>query len=140
MAMTEEERQHVIDTEHLRLLSLFHYISGALTILFSSMFILHLGFMAVMFSMAPAQKDGTMLPFAFMGVFFGLIILAGIALGIAEILSGRSIARRQKRMLSMIIAGPGVLMMPFGTILSVMTWVVLSRASVRALYGEPAAT
>lgn len=30
-----EERQAIIDDEHLRLLSLFHYIKGRMTIVFS---------------------------------------------------------------------------------------------------------
>lgn len=137
--MTTEERQEIIDQEHLRLLSLFHYISGALTIAFSCFFIIHLLFMLSMSFMVPAGKNGEgpgAFPFAVMAVAFGGFIVVGIAYGIAEILSGRAIAKRQKRTMSMIVAGPGVIMMPFGTILSVMTWIVLSRASVKSIYGE----
>jgi hypothetical protein len=138
--MTPEERQEVIDTEHLRLLSLFHYISGALTIAFSCFFIIHLLFMLGMSFAIPAGKHGAeAFPFAIFAGVFGLFILMGITLGVLEIFSGRSIARRQARTMSMVIAAPGVLMMPFGTILSVMTWIVLSRNSVKAMYGEAGA-
>lgn len=140
--MTPEERQHVIDTEHLRLLALFHYISGGLTLAFSCLFIFQLMFMLfIAVGMGPfTDKHGAPaepFPAVFIAVIFGMFICLGIALGVMEILSGRSIGRRRARLMSMIVAAPGVLMFPFGTVLSVMTWIVLARPSVQAMYAEP---
>ncbi|MDB5803024.1 MAG: rane protein [Betaproteobacteria bacterium] len=136
--MNPEEKQRVLDDEHLRLLSLFHYISGAMTIFFSCFFIIHLVVMAYMSTHIPLGKNGQPdnFPFAIFTVVFGVVICVGIALGVMQIISGRALGRHRRRRLSMIVAAPGAMFMPYGTILSVMTWMVLSRPGVRAQYDE----
>jgi len=51
--MTPEEQERVINDEHLRLLALFHYISGGIMLSFSVMFASMMMLMAIMFSSMP---------------------------------------------------------------------------------------
>ena len=139
--MNPEEKQQILDDEHLRLLALFHYISGGMTLAFSCLFLVQFAFMAAVFSQIGTmpQKPGMpaeAFPLLAFGLIFGFLICTSLALGVMQLLAGRAIARRQRRTMIMIVAAPGALFMPYGTLLSVMTWMVLSRPSVRAMYGE----
>lgn len=125
------------DAEHLRLLSIFHYVMGGLHMVIGSIFILHFGFGALMASRAP--MFGPNPPPQFVGVLLmcigGGLILLGWGIGICTILSGRFIAQRKNRIFSIVIAAINCLSMPFGTALGVFTMIVLLRDSVRRLYG-----
>jgi hypothetical protein len=172
------------DAEHLRLLSLFHYIHAGL-IAFYSMFALVYIFMGLMFAVigltipiethaalpphveskheahaespiGPEHQDGPPAqqhsadghsrdPFgnqepppaaliAGMGLMFACIgtvaLLFGLAYSTASFLTGRSLARRTRRLFCLIVAGINCVNMPLGTILGVFTFVVLLRPSV----------
>lgn len=80
-------------------------------------------------------------PPAFFGLIFvvfgGVFVIAGWTLGIFTILSGGNIARRKKRMFSVVIGCINCAFIPFGTVLGVFDIVLLTRDDVRVLYGEP---
>jgi hypothetical protein len=65
----------------------------------------------------------------------GVIFLIGLGL---NVLSGLFLLRKTNRLFSLIVAGLDCLQIPFGTALGVFTIVVLSRETVRQLYGERA--
>lgn len=142
MTAPDQEAQRIIDAEHLRLLALFHYISGALTSAFSLFFGVWMVFMAAMFAFmppfpagagAPAPPQGPpLLVFAAFGVFFVL----GLAYGVLEIVSGRFISLRRRRVFTLVVAVPRLLLIPYGMILSIFTLLVLERPSVKQLYRE----
>jgi hypothetical protein len=132
------------DSEHLRLLALFHYILGGIIMLFSSCAILHVG-MGIAMIVKPSLfqgPPGSPPPPAFMGYFFtaigSAVIVAGWAFGGATIYSGRCIARRRYRIFSCVLAGVNCLSVPFGTLLGVFTLIVLCRPSVKSLYSGDA--
>ena len=141
--MTPDERQAVLDDEHLRLLSLFHYISGGVTVAFSLFFGLWIVFAGVMFAFLPppthAGSDGALthhnqgLP-AVMFAVFGFLFAMGLAYGILEIVSGRFISQRRRRVFTMVVALPRVLFLPYGAVLTIFTLLVLERPSVKQLY------
>lgn len=131
--------QQIRDEEHLKLLSIFHYVAGAIHCAFAAVFIFQMIFMLAMLSIPMfAGKQGDALPAMFMGIFmaviFGLFILFGLALGIGTILSGRFIRQRTRRTFSLVVAGINCMMFPFGTALGVFTLIVLVRESVRRMY------
>lgn len=135
-----ELRQRVVDEEHLRLLSLFHYISGGMTLAFSLMFAAMIGLMSAMFSMIPleAQQHGGPSPATVLLLFLAFVAL-GVLLGALDIVAGRCISVRRARVFTLVMAIPGVIFIPYGTLLSVFTLLVLDRESVRKLYEERAA-
>lgn len=140
--MTDQERQAVVDDEHLRLLTLFHYISGGMTIAFSLLFMLWLAFMAAVFSslgpisagedrVANPQLHGP--PTAFF-LIFGLFLALGLAYGVLELCAARFLSHRRRRVFALVSAIPRLVFIPYGTILSVLTLIVLERPSVKQLF------
>jgi hypothetical protein len=104
-------RERVIDEEHLRLLALFHYISGGMTLAFSLFFAVMTTFMMVMFSAIPMPEmpQGKPPPAPPVEMFWFFAVIAAL---------------------------PGVIFIPYGTLLSVFTLLVLDRGSVKQLYQE----
>lgn len=136
------------DAEHLRLLSIFHYVYGALAMLFSCVFIVHIAMGVVALNdpsfFTPrgtnALANAQPMPPAFGWIFIimgSVAILIGWTIGILSIVSGRCIARRRRRVFSLVVAGLNCMSFPLGTALGVFTFVVLLRDSIRPLYGEP---
>src|SRR5262245_8959602 len=138
----QQAREEIIDEEHLRLLTIGHYIAGGLCIAFASMFIFHFLFVVFMaanpdlFATSAGRRgappDGVMRVFA---VGIGLFILAGWSFGGLTIYVGRCIKRRARRTLTFVVACLNTIFIPVGTVLGVFTLIVLSRPSVRRLYG-----
>jgi ABC-type branched-subunit amino acid transport system permease subunit len=131
------------DTEHLRLLAIFHYVVAGLAGLFSFFPLLYVA-MGIFFVVAPqhmSANSGEPPPeivgwfFLGFGAFFFLI---GICVAVLILLAGRFISRRRHYLFALVAACIECLFMPFGTVLGVFTIVVLSRPSVKALFGvEP---
>ena len=140
---TDPLKQRILDEEHLRLLSMFHYISGALTILFSSIFVYSPRVPGPPNGESRTARPGTVTgprvqnrscPSSSRLSPWSLAL--GIAYGVAQIISGRFLAKHRYRTFSLIVAIPNVLLIPYGTILGVLTLVVLGRESVKSLYAE----
>ncbi len=140
----EKLKQEAINNEHLRLLEIFHYISGGLTILFSSLFIFHLVFMSF-FMMNPeffpneSVQACEINPEQFMSFFvyiFGFMIFLGITYGVAQIISGRFIKKRKGRLFSIIVSIPNILFIPYGTILAILTIIILDKKNIKELYEQ----
>jgi hypothetical protein len=133
-------RERFIDEEHLRLLALFHYISGGMTLAFSLFFAVMTGFMMVMLSAIPMpempQGKPPPAPPVEMFWFFAVFASLGVLFGVLEIIAGRCISLRRARVFTLIAALPGVIFIPYGTLLSVFTLLVLDRGSVKQLYQE----
>ncbi len=126
------------DQEHLRLLSIFHYIVvGGIAALFSFFPIIYL-ILGILFLIAPHRMGGSPPPPPFLGWIFiimgGGFILVGWAFAVCVILAGRFIVRHKHYIFCLVIASLNCLFMPFGTILGVFTIIVLMRPSVKAMF------
>ena len=137
------ERQTVIDEEHLRLLSVFHYISGALTLFVSLIFLLQFFIFSLIFDeiMQGLMDVALVGNYDFDPEIFSLLIYLWIVLffifiafGIAQLLSGKYLRAKKYRIFSFIVAILNILSFPYGTLLGVMTIIVLSRSSVIEMY------
>jgi hypothetical protein len=126
------------DTEHLKLLSIFHYVVGGMTILFGCIPIIHLVIGIIMIVAPEKFGKGSNQPPEFMGWFFvilgSLFILLGWIMGALIVTTGRFISRRRHHTFCFVIACVECLFMPFGTVLGVFTILVLNRPSVRQLF------
>jgi hypothetical protein len=128
------------DEEHLRLLSIFHYVCAGLAALFACFPIMYL-VMGMMMVFSPESFGPTKdQPPAFMGVFLivlgGVLTLLGWSLAACIAFAGRCLARRKRHTFCLVIAGIACLFMPFGTILGVFSIIVLVRPSVKALFDK----
>jgi hypothetical protein len=134
------------DREHLKLLSIFHFVFAGLALVVMGFLCLHYFVIHTIFSnpdMWKTQKDSMPPPKAFLDafvwfyVFMGVILLTGLVL---NVLSGLFLRQKRHRVFSLVIGGLNCLQIPFGTALGVFTIVVLGRESVRELYADETAT
>ncbi|MDO9542052.1 MAG: hypothetical protein Q7J98_06985 [Kiritimatiellia bacterium] len=126
------------DNQHLRLLSIFHYIVGGITALFSLLPIFHL-ILGLVMILAP-EKLGSkgQPPPTFIGWLFVvlavIVITVGWTLSAFIITAGRFLAKRKHYLFCLIMAGIESILTPFGTVLGVFTIIVLMRESVKQLF------
>ncbi|HEX2862007.1 MAG TPA: hypothetical protein VHN79_10225 [Lacunisphaera sp.] len=133
--------QRKVDAEHLKLLAVFHFVLAGLAVLGLGFLVLHWLFMSSFFD-NPAMWENAKPPqpappkeffaiFKWFYAFMGVIIVGG---GVASLVSGFCILRRQARIFSIVVGGLTCLMFPLGTALGVFTMVVLLRESVAEEY------
>lgn len=124
--------------KYLQWLSVFHYIVGGIGVLFACFPLIHVGVgLSMLFGAFPELASGNSPPMWF-GLLFvvlgGLFFLAAQALAWLIIYSGVQLRKQQKYMLSFIVAGIMCIFFPIGTVLGVLTIIVLSKEPVKNLY------
>jgi hypothetical protein len=126
------------DLDHLRLLSIFHYVVGGLAALFACFPLFHF-FIGLAILVGQTESRDPMGPaFAiFMMVFAAVFILCGWAFAICLIVAGRRLAAQRSYTFCLVMAAVACIFMPFGTVLGVLTIVVLMRPSVKAVFEPP---
>lgn len=126
------------DVEHLRLLSIFHYVVSGMAALFACFPCIHLMFGIAIVRGALNAGPGHEPPPAFLGWFIiGLasaFIVLGWSFAIAVFLAGRFLTQRTHYLYCLVVAGLECLFMPFGTVLAVFTIAVLIQPSVKLLF------
>jgi hypothetical protein len=131
--------QRKIDSDHLNLLSIFHFVGAGFAVLGILFLLAHYAFLHTIFEnpkMWENQKGGPP-PAEFFAIFKWFYVIGGIWFAVSAILnvlSGLFLRARKHRTFSMIVAGINCLHMPLGTVLGVFTIIVLVRDSVRQLY------
>ena len=127
------------DLDHLKLLSIFHYIVAALFALCACFPLIHFFMgLAMVFDwgdMGDAPGFVGWLLMAFATVF----ILCGWALAVCLALAGKYLSERTHYTYCFVMACIACVFAPFGTVLGVFTLLVLVRDSVKRLFGVPVA-
>ena len=128
------------DEEHLRLLSIFHYVVGGIAGLFACFPMFHLIIGIVILAEGLSETSGDErtpgLMFGLMFILIALILIsAGWTLSICLIVAGRRLARRTNYKFCFVIACISCAFSPFGTVLGVFTIIVLMRPAVKELFG-----
>jgi hypothetical protein len=132
--------QRAADADHMRLLSIFHFVFAALAVAGIGFLGLHfLLFHAIMDNpdLWKNQKGGTPIPKDFFNIFRWFYVVFGVFLvffAVANLLSGLFIRGRRHRTFSLVVAGLNCIQVPFGTVLGVFTFFVLLRPSVEETY------
>ncbi len=126
------------DEEQLRLLSIFHYIWGGLTALFTLFPLFYLGFGLMIINSPQIFAGSKGAPPAAFGMVMVIIGAVGtiIALILAGciIATGRFLADRRNYTFCFVIACIECLSVPLGTALGVFTIITLTRDSVKMLF------
>lgn len=127
---------HDQDLEHLRLLSIFHYVVGGIAAAISLVFLLHLG-LGLLFLLAPGTLGEEAPPRAIgclmMGFGAGAILLGWTFAGLL-VYAGRCLAQRRHYTFCLVMAALSILFQPLGTVLGIFTLIVLLRPSVQELF------
>jgi hypothetical protein len=126
------------DRDHLRLLTIFHTIAGVLTLAPAFASLIHLGLgMAFLNGWLPGD-DGAAPPL-FIGWLFiaigGLILVTFTTVAILLFMTARALAQTRSYNFCLVVACLECLLMPYGTVLGVVTIFVLMRPSVKTLFG-----
>ena len=129
--------QHKVDADHLRLLSIFHFVGAGLACLGLLFLLLHFAIMHAVFAnpqMWQNQKSGPP-PAELFAIFQWFYLFIGIwffGSAILNVISGLCLRARKHRTFSLVVAGFNCLHIPLGTVLGVFTIIVLLRDPVRA--------
>lgn len=142
--MTDQEKQNLLDQEHLRLLRIGYIVAGAADMFFALIPIIYIamGIGIAFGGMSVTSRPNELSP-AFIGLFmivFGIVFsLFFAAQSVLQLLAARALGRRRSRLLCQIAAGASCLQMPWGVVLAVFTFIVLGRESVKQLFDPKAA-
>jgi hypothetical protein len=125
------------DADHLRLLSIFHYVVAGMFALFAMFPVIYL---VIGIAIVTGVFDsGAEPPPPFLGWMFIIaavfFMTCGLAMAICVALAGRRLARRTNYLYCLVIAGIECIFMPFGTVLGVFTIIVLMRPTVKEMFG-----
>jgi predicted membrane channel-forming protein YqfA (hemolysin III family) len=136
--MENDERQVIVDEEHLKVLSIVYFVSAGMSALVSIFGLLY-AFMGVFMFRVVAQapqNQGDFPPeFGWIFAVFGLGMFAlMITMGIFKLVAGLRLKKRQSRTFCLVIAGISCLGFPYGTLMGVFTFIVLLRPSVAKLF------
>ena len=133
LAVTSQPTQ---DQEHIRLLVIFHYIVGALAALVACfpLFPLVLGLGMIFMSDSQPVKPNELSPgcVAWIG---GVMFLFGQAIALCIYLVGRFLERQRRYRFIFVMACIECVLFPVGTLLGVLTILILLRTSVKTLFG-----
>ncbi|NNF08321.1 MAG: hypothetical protein HKN21_16280 [Candidatus Eisenbacteria bacterium] len=129
------------DHEHLGLLSIFYYVLAGITFLTACFPIIHLvagiGLISGWGAEPGAEEETVMVGWLFAS-FAGTMILLGWILAFFFFRAGQFLSRRKKHTFCMVMAALACLFVPHGTVLGVLTILVLQRDSVKEMFGVQA--
>lgn len=131
--------QRAVDTDHLRLLAIFHLVAGGLSLFGVIGLIVH--YLVArevinnpeIWKMVPNAPPPQQFWVAF-EIMYAFLAFMITTFGVLNLISGLCIRARKYRMFSLVIAGLNCLQVPLGTMLGIFTFVVLLRDSVRETY------
>jgi hypothetical protein len=127
------------DIQHLRYLTIAHYIGAAITALFACFPLIYLSFGLIFLFKLPAMEGVDPFPMQFFGLMFALIGgMAVLGWGFAALIfvAGRSLAARKRYMFCIVVAALCCASFPLGTTLGVFTILVLMRPTVKAMFQQ----
>ncbi len=133
------------DVENLKLLSIFHYVLGGITAIFSCLPIIHL---LIGIAIVTGQLDPDTADFSDSGfspsdfqtfgwifiIFASFFIILGWLFAIALVIAGWCLSHRKNHTLCLIVAAFSCMFVPFGTALGVFTLITLTKESVKSLF------
>jgi len=128
------------DGEHLRLLSIFHYVVGGLLALFACIPLIHVGIGAMFLLHPDAFNKGQPQPFPaqIFGLMFlvigGVFVLGGWLVAALIFTAGRFLGRHKHHTFCVVIAALSCVFFPFGTALGVFSLLVLLRPPVKEMF------
>jgi hypothetical protein len=130
------------DNQHLRLLSTYHYVVGAMYALFGFIPIIHLTVGIALLEGLLDTDNGQPPPPEALGWVFvaiGVFVMAMLwTLAACLIVAGDRLAQRRNYWFCFIVACVACAFSPLGTVLGIFTIFVLVRPSVKAQFGVPA--
>jgi hypothetical protein len=131
------------DEKNLDLLAVFHYVLAAVSSIFSCFLLLMfmwIGWGPMFHPPAMLGSKGG-LPPEFMGRLFlfveGAFVLFAVLYVVCLVMAGRFLRKRRHYIFCLITAAFECMRPPFGTVLGVLTIIMLLRPEIKALFDQP---
>lgn len=128
------------DIEHLRLLTIGHYISAGITALFACFPLIHFSIGLMFLINPPTGPEAGAFPSQMFGLMFallgGALVLGGWTVAALTFAAGRSIKARKRHTFCVVVAAISCAFFPLGTILGVLSILALSRSSVKEMFNR----
>lgn len=125
------------EDDHLQLLAIFHYVVAGMAALASLFPTIHL-LVGIGLLTVGLTDPKVLLPMQIIGGFFILFascwISCGLVFAACLALAGRSLQRRRNYNYCLVMAGTACMLVPFGTILGVLTILVLMKEGTKAQF------
>jgi hypothetical protein len=129
------------DLEHLKLLSIFHYVAGGLACCCGLLWMIYVASGAILVIAAGSMTSDDRMGASIGGVAAIIVGLFLFALfetyGILCVVTGRNYAKHERYWFCFVLAIISCLNFPLGTALGVFAIIVLNRPSVKALFQPP---
>ena len=123
------------DAEHLKMLSVFHYVAAGMAAMVACIPLIHLFMGLALATGMFGDTDPEARPVGLVIMAFaGLFILCGWTFAAFIAFAGRSLQKRKRYTFCLVMAGVECLFMPVGTVLGVFTIMVLVRDSAKELF------
>ncbi len=130
------------DAEHLKLLGIFHFVYAGIQGLVGLLFLIYIGLGVLVLNRTipstPPPAGSHELPPQFFGWLFIVIgtvaLLWAEAIAVMNLLAGRYVRARRHRVFLLVTGALNCMWVPFGTVLGVFDFIVLSREGVRRLF------
>ncbi|MGZ4972427.1 MAG: hypothetical protein ACXWDN_06675 [Limisphaerales bacterium] len=131
--------QRKIDADHLKLLSIFHFVGAGLAFVGILFLLAHYAIFHTFLNNPKIWANQKQSPppaefFAIFKWFYLIFAVWFMGSGVLNVISGLCLRAKKHRTFSFIVAGINCLHVPLGTVLGVFTIIVLIRDSVRELY------
>jgi hypothetical protein len=132
------------DEQHLKVLSICHYVYAGLMAVFSCFPLFYVGLGAMFLGGGPpGTQNPRDAPPAELGMLFVVIGLIGFAIllvtAVAVAVVGRFLTQRRNWLFCIIVSGIACMNVPLGTLLGVFTILVLLRPTVKEMFEATAA-
>ncbi len=129
------------DTEHLKLLSIFHYVVAGMAALVACIPFIHFFIGLALATGGFGNTDPEARPVGLVIMLFALgFIFLGWTFAALVAFAGRSLQRRKRYTFCLVMGGVECVFMPVGTVLGVFTIIVLVRDTVKELFNPNGAT
>jgi len=124
------------DRQHLQILSVFHYVVAGAAAIFACLPIVHLAVgMGMVTGRFGAAKEPVLRVFGpLLIAVASVLILSGWAFAVLLAVAATYLRANRHYTFCLVMAGVACAFVPFGTVLGVLTLVVLSRPAVRAAF------
>ena len=123
------------DLDHLKILSIFHYVLGGIVALVGCIPMIHFAFgVAMATGGIPAEEGEAAIVGCFLMAIAAFVIFLAWGFAACLVLAGRFLAQRRHYTFCLVVAGVACTMAPLGTVLGIFTILVLVRPSVKALF------
>ena len=134
--------QQILDQEHLRLLRIGYFVSAGVTGFYALFGLAYMGmgaFFSTVLENLPQQPGTQAPPPAFVGWLFagigGAFTCFGGVFGALKLYVARCLRERRSHGICVAVACFTCLEIPYGTVLGAFTFTVLTRPSVKTLFG-----